>query len=95
MAIWDKVKQGIEKAGKAAQEAFDEGKTRIDDDCEPVEGRILKHDRIDARLLSHNSKQKLINKTEALCESALTLFKTEKYAHQFYRARFIVIGNGK
>ncbi|MGV3708244.1 MAG: hypothetical protein ACO1Q7_05335 [Gemmatimonas sp.] len=30
MAIWDKVKEGIDKAGKAAQEAFDDGKTRID-----------------------------------------------------------------
>ena len=30
MAIWDKVKQGIDKAGKAAQDVFDEGKLRID-----------------------------------------------------------------
>jgi hypothetical protein len=30
MAIWDKVKQGIDKAGKAAQDVFDEGKMRID-----------------------------------------------------------------
>jgi hypothetical protein len=30
MAIWDKVKQGIDKAGKAAQEVFDEGKLRLD-----------------------------------------------------------------
>lgn len=30
MAIWDKVKEGIDKAGKAAQDVFDEGKTRID-----------------------------------------------------------------
>lgn len=30
MALWDKVKQGIDKAGKAAQDVFDEGKTRID-----------------------------------------------------------------
>ena len=30
MALWDKVKQGIDKAGKAAQEVFDEGKLRLD-----------------------------------------------------------------
>jgi hypothetical protein len=30
MAIWDKVREGIDKAGKAAQDAFDDGKTRID-----------------------------------------------------------------
>ncbi|MBL0172467.1 MAG: hypothetical protein IPP90_17490 [Gemmatimonadaceae bacterium] len=30
MAIWDKVKEGIDKAGKAAQDVFDEGKLRID-----------------------------------------------------------------
>lgn len=30
MAIWDKFKEGIDKAGKAAQDVFDEGKTRID-----------------------------------------------------------------
>jgi hypothetical protein len=30
MTIWNKVKEGIDKAGKAAQDAFDEGKTRID-----------------------------------------------------------------
>lgn len=30
MAIWDKVKQSIDKAGKAAQDVFDEGKLRID-----------------------------------------------------------------
>jgi hypothetical protein len=30
MALWDKVRQGIDKAGKAAQDVFDEGKLRID-----------------------------------------------------------------
>lgn len=30
MALWDKVKQGIDKAGKAAQDVFDEGKLRIE-----------------------------------------------------------------
>ena len=30
MAIWDKVKQSIDKAGKAAQDVFDEGKLRVD-----------------------------------------------------------------
>ena len=30
MAIWDKVRQGIDKAGKAAQDVIDEGKLRID-----------------------------------------------------------------
>lgn len=30
MALWDKVKQGIDKAGKAAQDVFDEGKLRLD-----------------------------------------------------------------
>jgi hypothetical protein len=30
MAIWDKVKQGIDKAGKAAQDVFDEGKLRLE-----------------------------------------------------------------
>lgn len=30
MAIWDKVRQGIDKAGKAAQDVFDEGKMRLD-----------------------------------------------------------------
>lgn len=30
MALWEKVKQGIDKAGKAAQDAFDEGKLRLD-----------------------------------------------------------------
>lgn len=30
MALWDKVKQGIDKAGKAAQDVFDEGKLRVD-----------------------------------------------------------------
>jgi hypothetical protein len=30
MAIFDKIKQGIDKAGKAAQDVFDEGKLRID-----------------------------------------------------------------
>lgn len=30
MAIWDKVRQGIDKAGKAAQDVLDEGKLRID-----------------------------------------------------------------
>ncbi len=30
MAIWDKVREGIDKAGKAAQDVFDEGKLRID-----------------------------------------------------------------
>ena len=30
MNIWDKVKDGIDKAGKAAQDVFDDGKTRID-----------------------------------------------------------------
>lgn len=30
MAIWDKVKEGIDKAGKAAQDVFDEGKLRLD-----------------------------------------------------------------
>lgn len=30
MAIWDKVRQGIDKAGKAAQDVMDEGKLRID-----------------------------------------------------------------
>src|SRR5687768_12689114 len=30
MAIWDKVRQGIDKAGKAAQDIVDEGKLRID-----------------------------------------------------------------
>jgi len=30
MAIFDKIKQGIDKAGRAAQDVFDEGKLRID-----------------------------------------------------------------
>ena len=30
MAIWDNIKQGIDKAGKAAQDVMDEGKLRID-----------------------------------------------------------------
>jgi hypothetical protein len=30
MALWDKVKEGIDKAGKAAQGAVEEGKLRID-----------------------------------------------------------------
>lgn len=30
MALWNKVRQGIDKAGKAAQEVFDEGKLRLD-----------------------------------------------------------------
>ena len=30
MTIWDKVKEGIDKAGKVAQDALDDGKTRID-----------------------------------------------------------------
>lgn len=30
MAIWDKFKEGIDKAGKAAQDVFDEGKLRIE-----------------------------------------------------------------
>lgn len=30
MAIWDKVRQGIDKASQAAQEVFDEGKLRVD-----------------------------------------------------------------
>lgn len=30
MAFWDKVKQGIDKAGKAAQDVLDEGKLRLD-----------------------------------------------------------------
>ncbi len=30
MALWDKVKEGIDKAGKVAQGAIDEGKLRID-----------------------------------------------------------------
>ncbi|MBC8088506.1 MAG: hypothetical protein H7Z40_14665, partial [Phycisphaerae bacterium] len=30
MNIWDKVKEGIDKAGKAAQDVFDDGKTRIE-----------------------------------------------------------------
>jgi hypothetical protein len=29
MAIWDKVRQGIDKAGKAAQDVFDEGKLHL------------------------------------------------------------------
>lgn len=30
MAIFDKIKQGLDKAGKAAQDVFDEGKLRLD-----------------------------------------------------------------
>ena len=30
MALWDKVRQGIDKAGKAAQDVFDEGKLRLE-----------------------------------------------------------------
>ena len=30
MTIWDKVKEGIDKAGKAAQDVIDDGKTRIE-----------------------------------------------------------------
>lgn len=30
MALWDRVKQGIDKAGKAAQDVFDEGKLRLE-----------------------------------------------------------------
>ena len=30
MTIWDKVKEGIDKAGKAAQDVIDDGKTRLD-----------------------------------------------------------------
>ncbi len=30
MALFDKIKQGLDKAGKAAQDVFDEGKLRID-----------------------------------------------------------------
>lgn len=30
MNIWDKVKEGIDKAGKAAQDVIDDGKTRLD-----------------------------------------------------------------
>lgn len=30
MAIWDNIKQGIDKAGKAAQDVMGEGKLRID-----------------------------------------------------------------
>lgn len=30
MAIWDKLKDGIDKASKVAQDAVDEGKTRLD-----------------------------------------------------------------
>lgn len=30
MALWDKVREGIDKAGKAAQGALDEGKLRLD-----------------------------------------------------------------
>lgn len=30
MPLWDKLKQGIDKAGKAAQDVFDEGKLRLD-----------------------------------------------------------------
>lgn len=30
MALWDKVKQGLDKAGKAAQDVYDEGRLRID-----------------------------------------------------------------
>lgn len=30
MALFDKIKQGLDKAGKAAQDVFDEGKLRLD-----------------------------------------------------------------
>ena len=30
MSVWNKVREGIDKAGKVAQDALDEGKTRID-----------------------------------------------------------------
>ena len=30
MALFDKIKQGLDKAGKAAQDVFDEGKMRLD-----------------------------------------------------------------
>ena len=30
MTIWDKVKEGIDKAGKAAHDVIDDGKTRLD-----------------------------------------------------------------
>lgn len=30
MALWDKVRQGIDRAGKAAQDVFDEGKLRLE-----------------------------------------------------------------
>ncbi len=30
MAIWDKLKDGLDKANRVAQEAIDEGKTRLD-----------------------------------------------------------------
>jgi hypothetical protein len=30
MALWEKVREGIDKAGKAAQDVFDEGKLRLE-----------------------------------------------------------------
>jgi hypothetical protein len=30
MALWDKVREGLDKAGKAAQDVFDEGKLRLE-----------------------------------------------------------------
>ncbi|CAN5440227.1 CHAT domain-containing protein [soil metagenome] len=41
------------------------------------------------------SKAKPNNKAEALRQSSLKLLKTEKYAHPFYWAGFVVIGNSK
>ncbi|MBA2494242.1 MAG: CHAT domain-containing protein, partial [Acidobacteria bacterium] len=41
------------------------------------------------------SKAKPNNKAEALRQSSLKLLKTEKYAHPFYWAGFVIIGNSK
>ena len=38
---------------------------------------------------------KLVSKTEALQQAALSLLKSDKYSHPFYWAGFIIIGDGR
>jgi CHAT domain-containing protein len=55
---------------------------------------VLLHPRVSTRLLKSGTRQLQINKAQALRQAALMLMAQPAYAHPFYWAGFVVVGDG-